>query len=33
LGNKGFELVGEGRKPLRQRRGGIRFDLPVGDVR
>jgi len=33
VSNQRIELVGEGRKPARQRRVGIRLDLSVGDVR
>jgi hypothetical protein len=33
VSNQCIELVGEGRKPARQRRVGIRLDLSVGDVR
>ena len=32
IGDQGLELVGECGEPARQRRGGVRPDLPVGDM-
>jgi hypothetical protein len=32
FGDERFELIRERSQPLRQRRGGVRLDLPVGDV-
>jgi hypothetical protein len=33
VGDHGFELIGKRRKPSGERRGGVRLDLSVGDVR